>query len=144
MSKGQRFAYTRKQNDLGLTLYVPFLPISLNHGDLFLEVTALLDTGADVNVLPYNIGQELGVVWEEQTTVLQLGVNLGKFPARGLILIARVGEFPPVPLVFAWSLSNDIPLLLGHVNFFAGFDVCFYTSQLSFEISLKSVVNPYK
>lgn len=144
MSKGQRFAYARKQNDLGLTLYVPFLPISLNHGDLFLEVTALLDTGADVNVLPYNIGQELGVVWEEQTTVLQLGGNLGKFPARGLILIARVGEFPPVPLVFAWSLSNDVPLLLGHVNFFAEFDVCFYTSQLSFEISLKSVVNPYK
>jgi hypothetical protein len=143
MSKRQRFAYTKKQNNLGLSLYVPFLPILLNNGDRFLEVTALLDTGADVNVLPYNIGQQLGVVWEEQTTVLQLGGNLGKFPARGLILMARVGEFLAVPLVFAWSQSNDVPLLLGHVNFFAEFDVCFYSSQLSFEISLKSL-NPYK
>ncbi|MEC4814408.1 MAG: retroviral-like aspartic protease [Scytonema sp. PMC 1069.18] len=137
MSKGQRFSYTKKQNNLGLTLHVPFLDLVLNHGDRFLQVTALLDTGADVNVLPYNIGQELGAVWEEQATPLQLGGNLAKFPARGLILLAIVGEFPPVPLVFAWSQSNNVPLLLGHVNFFAEFDVCFYTSQLSFEISLK-------
>ncbi|ACK72706.1 conserved hypothetical protein [Gloeothece citriformis PCC 7424] len=137
MSKRQRFFYTRKQNNLGLSLNVPFLPILLTHDQHFLEVNALLDTGANVNVLPYDIGQQLGVVWEEQKTLLQLGGNLGNFPARGLILIARVGEFPPVPLVFAWSQSNDVPLLLGHVNFFTEFDVCFYTSQLFFEISLK-------
>jgi len=35
------------------------------------------------------------------------------------------------------SQSNDVPLLLGHVNFFAEFDVCFYTSQFAFEVSLK-------
>jgi len=42
-----------------------------------------------------------------------------------------------IPLVFALSQSNDVPLLLGHVNFFAEFDVCFYTSQFAFEVSLK-------
>ncbi|GAA6617894.1 retroviral-like aspartic protease [Scytonema sp. NUACC26] len=137
MSKRQRFAYTQKKNNLGLTLYVPFLDLVWARGHRFLEVTALLDTGADVNVLPYDIGEQLGAVWSEQTTLLQLGGSLGQFPARGLILIATLGEFPPVPLVFAWSQSNNVPLLLGHVNFFAEFNVCFYTSELSFEISLK-------
>ena len=137
MANKQRFSYSRKQNNVGLSLDVPLLLIQLNHRDCFLEVMALLDTGADVNVLPYHIGQQLGAIWEEQTTVLQLGGNLGKFPAKGLILMAKIGNFPSIPLVFAWSQSNDVPLLLGHVNFFAEFDVCFFTSQLSFEISLK-------
>ncbi|WP_207714327.1 hypothetical protein [Scytonema sp. UIC 10036] len=53
MSKGQRFAHTKKKNNLGLTLHVPFLNLVLNHGDRFLQVTALLDIGADVNVFEY-------------------------------------------------------------------------------------------
>jgi hypothetical protein len=28
---------------------------------------ALLDTGASVNVLPYEVGLQLGAVWENQT-----------------------------------------------------------------------------
>jgi hypothetical protein len=30
------------------------------------------------------------------------------------------GVFVPVPLAFAWTRSNDVPLILGHVNFIPG------------------------
>jgi hypothetical protein len=43
-----------------------------------------------------------------------------------------------VQLVFAWSLSDDAPLLLGRMNFFLEFDVCFYRSQLAFEVCPKA------
>ncbi|MGK7933378.1 MAG: hypothetical protein AB4041_18365 [Microcystaceae cyanobacterium] len=57
MSNKQRFSYSRKQNNLGLSLDVPMpmLPIQLTHKDYFLEVMALLGTGADINVLPCQI-----------------------------------------------------------------------------------------
>ncbi|MEO1211540.1 MAG: retroviral-like aspartic protease, partial [Cyanobacteria bacterium J06638_20] len=99
------------------------------------ESMALLDTGASVNVLPYEIGLQLGAVWEEQTVPIQLSGNLAQMEARGLVLSATIAEFPPVLLAFAWTQSREAPLILGHMNFFAEFDVCFYRADLAFELS---------
>ncbi|MGL5805798.1 MAG: retroviral-like aspartic protease, partial [Xenococcaceae cyanobacterium] len=88
-------------------------------------------------VLPYSFGIQLGAVWEEQTTSVTLAGNLASTEARGLLVIAQISDFDPVRLVFAWSLSDDTPLLLGRMNFFLEFDVCFYRSQLIFEIRPK-------
>ena len=57
---------------------------------------------------------------------------------RGLLVSAQISNFAPVQLVFAWSLSDDAPLLLGRMNFFLEFDVCFYRSQLAFEVRPKA------
>lgn len=92
-----------------------------------------------VNVLPYQIGVRLGAVWKEQTTVLNLTGNLSRYEARALLVSTVVGSFEPVQLVFAWTRATRVPLLLGQVNFFMEFDVCFYRSQLSFEIRPKQV-----
>jgi len=37
--------------------------------------------------------------------------------------------------VFAWTRAENVPLILGQVNFFMEFDVCFYRSQLAFNLS---------
>lgn len=73
-------------------------------------------------------------MWEEQTTVVTLAGNLGAIEARGLLVSAQIDNFEPVRLVFAWALSNEAPLLLGRMNFFLEFDVCFYRSKLFFEV----------
>lgn len=94
----------------------------------------MLDTGASVNVLPYDIGLQLGVVWEEQTVPIQLSGNLAQTEARGLVLSATVAQFPSVLLAFAWMQSREAPLILGRMNFFVEFDVCFYRADLAFEL----------
>jgi hypothetical protein len=62
---------------------------------------------------------------------------LAQFEARALLVSAAVGPFAPVRLVFAWTQVLNVPVLLGQVNFFMEFDVCFYRSQLAFEIRPK-------
>lgn len=62
---------------------MPYLPLTLSNGNKSLEVMALLDTGASVNVLPYQIGLELGAVWQEQTVPITLSGNLAENEARG-------------------------------------------------------------
>ena len=57
--------------------------------------------------------------------------------ARLLLVAALVGSFPPVRLAFAWTEAEDVPLLLGQVNFFIEFNVCFYRSELAFEVTPK-------
>lgn len=84
--------------------------------------------------MPYDLGIRLGAVWEAQTTRVVLTGNLAAEDARALLIHARVGDFPAVRLVFAWTHSENIPLLLGQVNFFQEFDVCLYGSRLQFVI----------
>lgn len=47
---------------------------------------------------------------------------------------AAIAQFPPVLLGFAWTEFRDAPVILGHMNFFAEFNVCFYRHELAFEI----------
>ena len=138
MRNAQRFNFTEGFDGFGVPDALPQLPVSLTYQDRSVEFSALLDKGASVNVLPYSAGVQLGAIWEEQTTSVILAGNLASIEARGLLVSAQIGNFNPVRLVFAWSLSDDTPLLLGRMNFFLEFDVCFYRSQLVFEICPKS------
>ncbi|MCL1471332.1 hypothetical protein [Argonema antarcticum] len=137
MRDGQRFPFIQKFDEFGVSYWVPYLPLMLTYQGRSLEVLALLDTGSTVNVLPYEIGLELGVVWEEQTLSIPLAGNLARLEARGLLISSTIGRFPPVNFAFAWTRANDVPVILGYLNFFSEFDVCFYGSQLAFEVCPK-------
>jgi hypothetical protein len=134
MLEGKRFPFIERSNTPGVSSTMPYLPLTLTHKNNSVEVMALLDTGASVNVLPYEIGLQLRAVWEEQKVPIQLIGNLANFQARGLILSATVAEFSPILLAFAWTESREAPIILGHMNFFAEFDVCFYRADLAFEV----------
>jgi hypothetical protein len=112
---------------------MPLVPLDLRMGDReIVSAQGLLDSGASVNVIPYGLGIRLGAVWEAQTTRVVLTGNLAAQEARALLLHARIGRFSPVRLVFAWTHSENVPLLLGQMNFFQEFDVCFYRQRLQF------------
>lgn len=116
---------------------MPFLPVILTRGSHSVNVQGLLDTGASVNVLPYDIGLQLGADWHQQTVVVPLAGNFAATEARGLVVLATVGPFPAVKLGFAWARLNTIPLILGQTNFFEQFDICFFRSQAVFEVKPK-------
>ncbi|WP_375512392.1 hypothetical protein [uncultured Nostoc sp.] len=132
-----RFAFTEVNPELGALSRLPYLPLILTYQNRCVSVSGLLDTGSSVNVLPYEIGLRLGAVWERQRLSVPLGGNLARFEARALVLMANVEQFPRVELAFAWTRNRNAPLILGHMNFFLAFDVCFYRSELVFEISPK-------
>ncbi|MBE9250585.1 retroviral-like aspartic protease [Dolichospermum sp. LEGE 00240] len=139
MTFQKRFKFIEKSNSVGEISLVPHLPFRLSSEDHSISTSGLLDTGASVNVLPYDMGLELGLDWDKCNISVALAGNLAKFPAKGVISSATIDQFAPVTLVFAWTKSENIPLLLGRINFFQEFDVCFYGSQLAFEISPKSI-----
>jgi hypothetical protein len=137
MLNSQRFNFTESLDAFGIPDALPLLPLSLTYRGLSIQALGLLDTGASVNVLPYSVGIELGAVWEEQTNSVFLGGNLATVEARGLLVSGTIGNFKPVRLVFAWAKTDAVPLLLGRMNFFLEFNVCFYRSQLVFDVSPK-------
>jgi len=138
MIESQSFPFLEAKDIYGDVDVVPSLPLTLTYGQSLIALSGLLDTGASVNVLPYSVGRDLGAIWEEQNFSVQLAGNLATVEAKGLVLSAQIGDFQPVALVFAWSQTDDVPVLLGRMNFFLEFDVCFYRSRSLFDLRLKS------
>jgi hypothetical protein len=114
---------------------LPTIPITLSYADFSVSANALLDTGSTVNLLPYDIGLQLGAIWEEQTIRLPLAGNLARVEARGLFVHIQIGNREPVRLAFAWAQASQVPLILGQTNFFREFDVCFQRSRRMIEIT---------
>jgi hypothetical protein len=134
----EQYAYLQMDPAAGAASLSPFLPLDLFLGNQGVSVMGLLDSGAAVNVLPYDVGVRLGAVWANQTTPVQLTGNLAAAEARVLVVTAVVGKFDPVKLAFAWSQANSVPVILGQINFFLEFDICFFRSRSFFEIKPKS------
>ncbi|WGV23483.1 hypothetical protein [Halotia branconii] len=134
MSSVEQFPFVNADTTLGEAGFRPYMPIQLVSQQCSITASALLDTGATVNVLPYQAGIELGYIWEHQTATLNLTGNLAQFEARVVVIQGVIRQFEPIQLVFAWTKSVQVPLILGQVNFFMEFDVCFYRSQLYFAV----------
>ena len=71
---------------------LPTIPITLSYADILVPANALLDSGSTVNLLPYNIGLQLGAIWDKQTVRLPLAGNLARVEARGLFLHIQIGD----------------------------------------------------
>ncbi len=121
----------------GEAAHLPYLPLELTLGAKSITVEGLVDSGSTINVLPYDVGIQLGAVWEQQTIPVQLTGNLAREEARALVVAARVGGFAPVKLAFAWTRLLSVPVILGQVNFFMEFDVCLFRSRGVFEVRPK-------
>lgn len=135
MSDTLHFPFIQMDQQVGDASALPMLPFRLAYHQNTIQAMGLLDTGATVNVLPYGIGIALGAIWEEEAVNLQLTGNLARYPAQPLFLDVLIGSFRPIELVFAWTRAETAPLLLGHINFFAKFDVCIFRSQGFFELT---------
>lgn len=132
------FQYTSADNSPASLM--PRLPIALSLNNRTTEISGLLDTGSAINVMSYQIGIELGAKRDEQTIAVPLTGSLGQFEARALVVFAahpQITGNQPVQLVFAWTQAQNAPLILGQMNFFLEFDVCFYRSRNNFDVRLK-------
>lgn len=129
-----RFRYSTSDPSQDEFDSLPRLPLRLHMANRSIDVVGLVDSGAIVNVMPYEVGHQLGFVWEERKAVIRLAGTLGNQPAIPVSVMAEVGNFAPVRLAFAWAQSANIPLILGQTNFFLEFDVSFYRSRLEFDV----------
>jgi len=135
----QIFTYKIIDSSLGMVDRMPYLPLTLSLDGQFLNTEGLLDTGASVNVLPYELGLQLGLVWEDETLSVLLAGNLARFEAHAVVVDAQVSSFPTINLAFAWTQAPNVPLILGQANFFFEFDVCFFRARSEFEVRPKQV-----
>ena len=132
----EQFPYVPRDPSLGGASLAPMLPLTLS-GRHSVATSGLVDSGAAINVLPYALGVQLGFDWDQQTKAVELSGNLAAVESRIVVVSAAVGGYPPVRRAFAWAKTDSVSVILGQVNFFLEFDVCFFRSRGLFEVRPK-------
>ena len=137
MAETARFTYSSVIDPTGARLLRPILSVGLVYETRQVRAEALIDSGADANILPHQLGLELGLTWSDARPVPQLSGNLGQTEARAVALSLSVPSFDPVWMVFIWVQTDTVRLLLGQINFFQEFHICFYGSANYFDVQSK-------
>lgn len=92
------------------------------------------DTGSMLNILPHQVGLDLGFVWNPKKAIIPLSGT-----ASSVVMLVKVtGTIPTldsVELCFVWASNDNFRLILGQANFFAEYHACFYQDQRYFDIS---------
>ncbi len=127
-----QFPYVAHDVSLGNASMAPMLPLTLV-GRKTVAASGLVDSGAAINVLPYSLGVQLGFEWEQQDKEVELSGNLSSVQVRVIVVSAALANFAPVRLAFAWARTDEVSMILGQVNFFLEFDVCFFRSRMTFD-----------
>jgi hypothetical protein len=133
-----QFRYSTTDPSQNETDSLPRVPVTLRKNGKSIDAVGLVDSGATVNVLPYEVGLQLGETWDERRSSIRLAGGFGSHPAIPLVCDATIFCLPSAKLAFAWVKTSQVPLILGETNFFMEFDVHFYRSRLVFEIDRKS------
>lgn len=130
-----QFPYTTVGADPRTSM--PRLPLEISYGAQAVRIAGVVDSGASVSVLPYRVGSALGAAWDELEDLGPLVGNLSSSTTRALTVSAKILGLTAetgVQLLFAWADTDSLPVLLGQIDFFAEFNVCFYRSQNYFEV----------
>jgi hypothetical protein len=84
-----RFRYSTTDPSQNEFDSLPRIPLILQREERSLETVGLVDSGATVSVLPYEIGTQLGAVWDYNKAIIQLAGNLGNQPAMPFLATVR-------------------------------------------------------
>jgi hypothetical protein len=102
----------------------PIIPITLTGDKRSVDVYAILDSGADISVIPFSVGQTIGLELDLTRRSEVQGIGEGKLPyvlssakirIRDVETTARIG----------WALIEEVPLILGRLDVFQNFSIEF-------------------
>ena len=112
----------------------PMLPIQLKSASHTISELALVDSGAALSVLPFDLGLQLGLDWNDAVIGSGLGNRIKPADSRFVFLDLIVESFQPFKNIFLWVNTNEIRLILGQANFLAHFDVLLSARKQEFTI----------
>jgi len=103
----------------------PFAEITLVVDKNEITEWFLIDSGADISLVKLKLGDLLGFKIKEGEEVRQLsGIGTSTIPYVLRKIKMRIGE-KEFEARIAWSLIEDVPLVLGRIDVFDKFDITF-------------------
>jgi hypothetical protein len=113
----------RRSQRLGPILK-PFIPVRLIGPKNSETMLMLLDSGADLSLIPYSVGEAIGLELDMNNRSEIQGIGEGSVPY--ILSQVKLGiEEIEIPVRIGWALIEEVPLLLGRLDVFGRFAIEF-------------------
>jgi len=113
----------RHSKKLGL-ISKPVIPVSVIGPERRIKLFMLLDSGADISMIPYSVGETLGIELDMSTRSEARGIGESSVP----YVLGRIRlqiENYEISARVGWALIEEVPLILGRLDVFEAFAIEF-------------------
>lgn len=119
------FAWRREPSGLFGYLQRPVISLTVGFKGKWIPQIFYLDSGADITLIPRSVGKLLGFptpVPLEKKVIWGIG-------QKGIVVAIRrvqvLLDGQQLKLKVAWAYKDEVPLLLGRIDFFSSFNILF-------------------
>ena len=122
------FPFKKRQSKRLGEVLKPLIPLRLVGPESSETVLMLLDSGADLSLIPYSVGEAIGLEPDMSRRSEIQGVGEGSVPYILSRVQISIGA-TKVPVRIGWTLIEEVPLLLGRLDVFRHFAIEFRTFE---------------
>lgn len=112
-------------------VFRPFTSVTLKNGGKETSQFMLVDSGADLTLISKSVGDYLGLTLTSDEIIEVKGVGERGIPVVLKKVNIKIGD-KEVETTLAWSLVEEIPLLLGRKDIFNNFEITFKDNKTIF------------
>ena len=113
----------------------PIIPVTIIGPKRNLNIFMLLDSGADLSLIPYSVGETIGLELDFENRSEVQGIGEGSVPYI-LTKIKLKIEKVEISARVGWALIEEVPFILGRLDLFQKFSIEFR------EFENKILLNP--
>ncbi|MBU3967240.1 MAG: hypothetical protein KKG76_07710 [Euryarchaeota archaeon] len=119
------FSFKKENSRIFGLIPRPVARIILINGNEQVPEMVYVDSGADVTLIPRSVGELLNFKIEPEDKIVEIkGIGERGIPIVIKRIKIKIGE-KLIDARIAWSLIEEVPLLLGRVDIFKLFDITF-------------------
>ena len=119
------FDFKEEKSRIFGTILRPVAKVTLINEGVEVEEYVYVDSGADISLIPKSVGDLLGFKVGEKDKIDEVkGIGERGIPMVIKKVHIKIGE-KLFEIRIAWTLIEEVPLLLGRTDVFNLFDICF-------------------
>ena len=113
----------------------PIIPVTIIGPKRNLNIFMLLDSGADLSLIPYSVGETIGLELDFENRSEVQGIGEGSVPYLLTEIKLKI-EKVEISARVGWALIEEVPFILGRLDLFQKFSIEFR------EFENKILLNP--
>ncbi|MDI6592085.1 MAG: hypothetical protein QME61_04135 [Patescibacteria group bacterium] len=123
------FDFREEESNLFGPIFRPVARLILINNKTKLPQIFYVDSGADITLIPKSVGEILGFKVKKDEQIAEIkGVGERGIPIVIKKAILQINEIK-IKTKIAWSLIEEVPLLLGREDFFKFFEITFVKNR---------------
>ena len=119
-----RFRYRPERSHLG-TIYRPVATVIVEHKMIVIELPLYIDSGADISMIPYRFGKALQLEKTSKDRIRNIRGIAGRSVPYLVKRLTFIFGRRKISARVAWSMTEEVPLLLGRMDVFDKFRITF-------------------